>query len=259
MILDRLTSPEVDALDRRAVVLLPLAATEQHGPHLPLATDRLIAEALAGALEAAEPDRVLLLPCPPVGHSAHHRAFAGSLSVEHDTLVRYAEEEMVGCLVADGFRRVLILNAHGGNQAACGVLLERLGARLGTGPAGPPPRARFAATTWWRAAADALRGVAESGPGGCAHAGEFETSLMLHLHPDRVRRDRIGPGSNQPSFSWAESDMLSGSPVSLHRPIHEMAPDGVYGSPPHATAAKGAAVVEALAPVVRDLHAAEFS
>ncbi len=248
MIWDQSTSAEIAAADRARVVILPLAATEQHGPHLPLATDRLIAEGICAALDARFGERILVLPCPPVGYSMHHRGFAGTLSVTHQQLIDTAAS-VLRCVLADGFKNILILNAHGGNIALGGVLLESLGESF--------PGARLAFTSWWQAAAASLRELSESGPGGTGHACEFETSLMLHLHPKLVRADKIAAGTNQPTFDWAEADMLRGSPVRLHRSFSQMTTNGVFGNPRLASAAKGKAileaVVEALAPVIKDL------
>lgn len=248
MIWDQSTSAEIAAADRARVVILPLAATEQHGPHLPLATDRLIAEGICGALDARLGDRILVLPCPPVGYSMHHRGFAGTLSVTHQQLIDTAAS-VLRCVMADGFKNILILNAHGGNIALGGVLLESLGESF--------PGARLAFTSWWQAAAAALRDLSESGPGGTGHACEFETSLMLHLHPKLVRADKIAAGTNQPTFDWAQSDMLRGSTVRLHRSFSQMTTNGVFGDPRLASAAKGKAIldatVEALTPVIKDI------
>lgn len=249
MIWDQSTSAEIAAADRSRVVILPLAATEQHGPHLPLATDRLIAEGICAALEARLGDRILVLPCPPVGYSMHHRGFAGTLSVTHQQLIDTAAS-ILHCVFADGFKNVLILNAHGGNIALGGVLLESLGERF--------PDARIAFTSWWQAAAGSLRGLSETGPGGTGHACEFETSLLLHLHPHLVRADQIAAGTNQATFAWAESDMLNGSPARLQRSFLQMTANGVFGDPRAASAAKGEsilrAVVDALAPILTDLN-----
>jgi len=248
MIWDQCTSSEMAGADRSTVVILPLAATEQHGPHLPLATDRLIAEGICVALEASVGDRILVLPCPPVGYSMHHRGFAGTLSVTHQQLIGTAAS-MLGCVLEDGFKNVLILNAHGGNIALGGVLLESLGESF--------PGARLAFTSWWQAAGEALHAISESGPGGTGHACEFETSLLLHLHPGLVRIDQIAAGTNCPTFPWAESDMLAGPVVRLQRTFSQMTANGVFGDPLLASAAKGEAilreVVKALVPVIADL------
>jgi creatinine amidohydrolase len=181
----------------------------------------------------------------------HHRDFAGTLSVTHQQLIDTAAS-ILRCVFVDGFKNVLILNAHGGNIALGGVLLESLGESF--------PDARIAFTSWWQVAADPLRGISESGPGGTGHACEFETSLLLHLHPDLVRADQIAAGTNQPTFAWAESDMLEGAPVRFHRSFAQMTTNGVFGDPRLASAAKGGAIlrmiVDSLAPVITDLAAA---
>lgn len=249
MIWDRLTTGELKRVDHASVVILPLAATEQHGPHLPLATDRLIAEGICRSIEARMSERVLILPCPPVGYSAHHRTFPGTLSVPHDILIGYARG-MLECVLSEGFRNLLLLNAHGGNMALAGVLQESLGEAC--------PAAQIASCSWWQAAADALLALSESGPGGAGHACELETSLMLHLHPEAVREDKIAPGTNVPTHPWAESDMLRGCPVRLHRSFSGMTRNGVFGNPVKASAEKGErileAVLSALVPVLNDLY-----
>ena len=249
MIWDLCTTQEIAAADRSRVVILPLAATEQHGPHLPLATDRLIAEGICGGLETKLGDKILILPCPPVGYSMHHRGFAGTLSLTHAQLMESAAT-LLGCVQEDGFGNILVLNAHGGNIALAGVLMERLGERC--------PDARLAFTSWWQVAAEALGEITETGPGGVGHACEFETSLLLHLHPELVRREKIAAGTNVPTHAWAEGDMLRAAPVKLQRSMAQMTRNGVFGDPRTASAEKGRAILDAviaaLKPVILDLH-----
>lgn len=252
MIWDELTSVELAECERQCVVIQPLAATEQHGPHLPLSTDRLIAEALCRAIEAQRPDRVLVMPCPPIGCSEHHRAFQGSLSVSHDVFMGYVGS-VIDCVVSDGFRNMVLLNAHGGNQGIGSVMVDRYGAKH--------PDINLVFTSWWQLAHDALSRITTTGVGGVGHACEFETSLMLHLHAEKVRSEKIAKGTNQPTFPWAESDMLNGSKARLHRPIDVMCPNGVYGDPTAASAEKGQRIVQAvvqdLTPLIDDLYTAK--
>ena len=91
------------------------------------------------------------------------------------------------------------------------------------------PETRIALITWWRIATKELASLNESGRGGVGHAGEFETSLMLHIAPELVNMDNIGPKANVPGPSWAEGDLLHGPEVSLYRTMKEMTPTGVYG------------------------------
>lgn len=235
MIWDQLTTVELAALDRRCVAVLPLAATEQHGPHLPLATDRLIAEGICRGLNEEIAGKVLILPCPPVGYSAHHRGFVGTLTVSHATLMDYARG-IAESVFSDGFSSLLILNAHGGNIALGGVLQESLGEKY--------PCKNLGFCSWWQAANTELLDISESGKGGAGHACELETSLMLHLHPEIVRTDRIQSGTNRPTWPWAESDMLRGAKVRLQRSMEQMTQNGVYGDPTIADASKGERIMK---------------
>jgi creatinine amidohydrolase len=239
MIWQDLASPEFSAIDRTTPVVLPLAAVEQHGPHLPLATDRIIAEHFANRLNAQLGSSVLILPTVVVGCSEHHLEFPGSLSLQHETFLSVCQQYLNSAL-KHGFRNFLVLNAHGGNRGICQVLLERFGA--------DHPDCRIAVASWWRAAAEALIPLNETGPGGVGHACEFETSLMLHIAPESVRMEAIEPKKNVSTFDWAEEDLLRPSRVSLYRSMRQITANGVWGDPTVATAAKG----QQIADIVRD-------
>lgn len=246
---DHLTSPQIDALDRGIPVVLPVAATEQHGPHLPLATDRMIGEHFCRELHQALPQEVLILPPMAVGCSDHHMPFPGTLTLDHKTFLAQGEA-LLRSVIRHGFRRLLILNSHGGNQGVGQVLLERIGYTH--------PECKVAMATWWKAAADALAAITETGPGGVGHAGEFETSLMLLIAPDLVQTDKITDRQNQATYDWAEGDMLRGARAAVYRTMKEMTPNGVFGDPQAASAEKGdritRTVVEALVQMVKDLR-----
>lgn len=237
MIWDQLTSPQIGALSRSIPVLLPIAATEQHGAHLPVATDHLIASHFARQLHRHLADQVLILPTITVGCSEHHMAFPGTLTLSHHTFLQVIIE-ILESVAAQGFKTLVIFNAHGGNLAIGQVALEQFGARH--------PECQVVFATWWRIAAEALFGITETGQGGVGHACEFETSLVMHLAPDLVDRSQITAGTNQPTFEWAEGDMLRGSKASLYRPMKAMTPSGVYGDPRAASAKKGARIETAV-------------
>ncbi|MEM9659005.1 MAG: creatininase family protein, partial [Planctomycetota bacterium] len=97
-----LTRPGLETFDRNTPVILPVAAIEQHGPHLPLATDRIINEHLCGALDQAAGDQVLILPTMPVGCSRHHMDFVGTLTLTHETFITVAKETLE-CVASHGF------------------------------------------------------------------------------------------------------------------------------------------------------------
>lgn len=233
MIWDQLTSPGINALPRSMPVLLPIAATEQHGAHLPVATDHLIASHFARQLHVRIPDHVLILPTLTVGYSQHHMAFPGTLTLSHKTLLAVITE-ILESVASHGFKTLVIFNAHGGNLAIGQVALEQFGAQH--------PECRVVFATWWRIAAETLFGITETGPGGVGHACEFETSLMLRIAPDLVDRTQITAGGNQATFEWAEGDMLRGAKAGLFRSMPSMSPTGVYGDPRAGSVEKGARI-----------------
>jgi creatinine amidohydrolase len=235
MIWQELTSRDLGSIDRATPVLLPVAAVEQHGPHLPLATDRMIVEFFAAELNSRLGPTVLVLPSMPVGCSDHHMDFPGSLTLRQETFLSVAKEYLHSGW-RHGFRNFLVLNAHGGNQGVCQVLLEQFGTEHAD--------SQIVVATWWRVAADALVALNESGPGGVGHACEFETSLMLHIAPHLVHMERIEPSANVPTYDWAEADLLRSPRAALFRTMKQMTPTGAYGAPAAASAAKGMQIAE---------------
>lgn len=246
---DQLTSPRLNQLDRNIPVVLPTAATEQHGPHLPLATDRMIGEHFCRSLHNKMAEEVLILPAVSVGCSEHHMDFAGTLTVRHDTFIRQVGD-WCRCVARHGFENIIILNSHGGNQGAGTVVLEAFGLRH--------PECRVVFGSWWNIANDALRRISESGHGGTGHAGELETSLMLLIAPELVDTAAIQPKANIPTHDWAEGDLLSGPTASLYRTFKQRTTNGAMGDPAMGTREKGAriteAVTNALERIVRDIR-----
>jgi creatinine amidohydrolase len=228
--------------------VLPVAAIEQHGPHLPLATDQLIADHFASELDKCMGTSILVLPTVAVGCSDHHMEFAGSLTLDHETFLAVAHDYLQSAW-RHGFRNFLVLNAHGGNQGVCQVLLEQFGTQH--------QGARIVVATWWRIAAEELLKVSESGPGGIGHACEFETSLVLLIAPELVRAQAIPARANVATFDWAEGDLIRSPRAALFRAMKQMTPHGVFGEPSLATAEKGrqitAIVCDVLVRILTDL------
>jgi creatinine amidohydrolase len=166
-----------------AVALIPIAATEQHGPHLPAGTDTLTTDAVVDAALGVLTGGVPVVVCPMLayGCSAHHVRFGATASLSSATLLAVLID-LGDSLVASGFTRLLFVNGHGGNhhvmQVAATELAERHDVAVG-------------AASWWQLAEDEMveRGALERGhlPG---HAGAFEVSMMLALRPELVREPR---------------------------------------------------------------------
>jgi creatinine amidohydrolase len=164
-------------------VVLPLGATEQHGPHLPTGTDFLTVEhvARAAAERAAAEVPIVVTPALPFGSSHHHLIFGGTLSLRTGTYYRVLID-LVRSLVTDGFRRIFLLNGHGGNHELAQLAARDIALEL-------PIRA--AAASYWTIAWDAL--IVQQAHLGCllpGHAGIFETSMMLSLDPELVAPER---------------------------------------------------------------------
>lgn len=246
-----LTSPEVAALDRNTTVLvLPLGSVEQHGNHLPLGTDTLLAHSVS--LTAAErlAGTVAVLPPPWYGFSAHHMRFAGSITLRAETLMAVAED-IVGSLVGHGFRRILIVNGHGGNGGVIDVLASTLGYRH-------HGKARIAALTYFQLARDVIAGLRQSEPGGMGHACEFETAMVQHIRPELVKIDRAAVIYPDPGSAYLTTDLLGGSAIRVYHDFADLSPSGTLGDPSLATPEKGgqffAAVVSELAAFIEDFR-----
>jgi len=231
MLLQDLTSPEVKLLDfDKLIVLFPTGSFEQHGPHLPLTTDTDIVSALAGAIEKSMPDRVLLLPTLWPGLSTHHMHFPGTMDVPQMLYIQLITE-LGKSMASMGAKKVFILNGHGGNDTPLRAALRELKTAV--------PQTRFVFASYWSLAAKTLSDVRESEMGGMGHACEMETSVMLHLYPDRVHLERAvrdGPTHTDP---YRKADMQFGRPVFFVNEFHEVTQSGVMGHPDLASAEKG--------------------
>ena len=172
---DALTRDELAAAAPTTTLVIPVGSTEQHGHHLPTRVDAAIVEALTirAAELASEHVPVLVAPTLPYGCSHHHLPFGGTMSLTTTTYVEVICD-LVSGLADQGFRSVVLMNGHGGNDAALRVAVDRLTNEIRCG-------AHVAATSYFQ--------VASTG-GSPGHAGNFETSLMLALTPELVQLDR---------------------------------------------------------------------
>jgi creatinine amidohydrolase len=223
-----MTYPQLRHVARDAtVVLAPIAACEQHSQHLPTITDTVLVTGVAEGVEAGLPERVLLLPTLWLGASAHHLRFGATLSAEVDTHVAMLCDLLVP-LLEDGYQRLMLLNGHGGNIDTMQTALRRL-----------QPRYRqriLAAASYWDLAAPELAALAEGPRKVMGHACEFETSMMLALRPDLVRREAIrdDPPRDDP--------VLRG--LYLAEDMWQRTDHGAVGYPERASADKGRACLD---------------
>lgn len=227
---DACTRDELGQLLGEAVVVLPIGATEQHGPHLATGMDAFAVDAVAaeGAARAQRPGTVVLAPTLAFGASHHHLPFGATLSLGAETLARVLHD-LLATAAASGARRLLLLNGHGGNSATC--------AQAAADAAREHEVVAAAADYWSLSPGDETWG--RDYPG---HAGSFETSMMLALRPEGVRRDalRAAPGS-PPAVPVG---------LVLHPPGLWTALDGFTDDPRRAEAGAGAGAFDQIAGAV---------
>jgi creatinine amidohydrolase len=227
-----LSSSELGRLAPRRIAVLPLAAVEQHGDHLPVITDSAIADELARRIEAAMPEEIIMLPALWCGSSHHHRGFPGALSLSSETYVRVLID-LVESLILTGFHRIFLLNCHGGNQTPFAEALYRLNlAHRG------PEEPWIAAASYWNLAAPELAAQTFMETPKLSHACEYETSLMMALRLDWIKSSGGGESEGIGSGYY---DPLGYQPsrVVVCQSFDQLSANGALGSPELATAAKG--------------------
>ena len=225
---------DIDA--ERAVAILPVGAVEQHGPHLPVRVDAAInAGIIARAVELMPADcPALVLPMMPVGKSDEHLAFPGTLTLSHETLAR-VWFELGESVHRAGIRKILFFNSHGGQPQLLEIVCRELRVKLGM----------YAVSAMWPRLIDmdALFNPDENRHG--IHAGQSETSIMLHLHPELVEMhlaENFVPLSVEME---RESEILGrGGSVSFGWQAQDLHPKGACGDATKATAQLGAITVE---------------
>jgi len=238
-----LRSPQIGALARDTIVVLPTAAIEQHGPHLPVGTDSFISEAVASALDRDFDGKLLVLPVQRLGCSEHHMAYAGSLTLRHETF-EHVVMEALASMVRQKLRRFLILNGHGGNQSVGGLIAEKASINW--------PDVQVVFTSWWMIAADRLGKLVEGAFPSVGHACEFETSLMLALRPELVDMT-LAVDDGLPLVSrLLQFDLIKGA-ARLSRPMHRMTKHGVYGRATLGSAEKGHRILQETVAALHEL------
>ncbi len=253
---DELTTTDFRDLNPEAVIaLLPVGAVEQHGPHLPLGTDAAIGDGIVARALALLPDdlTVLVLPSQAVGDSLEHRDFPGTLTASSTTLIELWTD--IGRSVARaGVRKMVIFNSHGGQPQIVDIVAQRLRMDL---------EMMVVRATYFRfGSPDGLFAADELKHG--IHGGALETSIMLHLHPELVRRDALADFPTLSREMEADYDLLRpDGAAGFAWASQDLNPEGVCGDAAQATAEAGDAQLDhaahALCTVLQDLRRAPLS
>ena len=239
---DELTWPEVnEAVALGKIPILPTGSVEQHGHHLPLKVDHLCASSVATEAARLRPERALVLPPVSYGYVHHVMDFPGSLNIHHEHFVQFCLD-ICKSLAYHGFKKMIIVNGHGSNHNLVDMVARRTIVETD---------ASCVFCSWWQLLTvdpDFNKTWRESVfPGGVAHAGELETSMLMHLSPESVREDRIKTElartqTRSPQHIWL--DLFGSGPVGLIEWTSQYTDSGVMGEAEKATAAKGKRVFE---------------
>jgi creatinine amidohydrolase len=242
---ERVMWKELTAEDLRAkaaadaIVILPVASMEQHGPHLPVGVDTILCEGVckAGAEAAADAVPVVVAPTLWCGMAEHHMAFGGTFTFDIPTY-RAVLLAFLRSIERHGFTRVLIVNGHGGNVAALNAFLPDFAHET---------KLRIFAATYFELARSDIAPLLEDQTT-VQHACEVETSLMMMLAPDLVRHERIAEafGGPEPRGPWR-------TVPARYRSFKEITASGVNGDARKASRAKGERLLDTCAGGLADL------
>ena len=232
----KLRADQLRALAQQdAIVILPVGSMEQHGPHLPVEVDSALGEAVSIRLAQDMVARgVPAVTLPPVwtGLSEHHMSFGGTITLELSTFIAVIGD-ICRSLVRHGFRRLVLLNSHGGNENALRSITDELSPQLGV------PIVQFC---YWYAAAIPIAGILETQTA-LLHACEAETSMMLAARPGSAAMDRVALTNAPPG---TELEAVAGAGIYRWRALGSRTPSGVIGNPAAATLEKGERLIAAI-------------
>lgn len=230
---DHLTWPEMNAAIARVpqpVVLAPIGAVEDHGPHMSLSTDNDILEGILAECGRRSDGDLLLLPVIPFGLDEHHMDFPGTIAIDIQTTLAYLTQTVIS-VARHGFTHILIVNGHGSNAAICDLAARECVLKTGV----------ICGATTVNAAvnpalvADVLDRERKGGWGSVGHACEYETAMMLHLHPERVEMDKAYRDVGQRKLKYFNWDYPEPSAIAWQDWWSRFSKEGICGDAAAAT------------------------
>jgi len=234
---EKLTWPEInDAIDLGKVCILPCGAVEQHGPHLPLDVDLVCPTGIATGAGKVAADKLLVLPIVAYGYTGHVMDFPGTINNDFEHFMRHVLD-ITRSLAYHGFKKIILLNGHGSNMPNLDLVARRTCLETD---------AECMLVGWWNLLTvdkEFMPNWRESQfPGGCAHAGELETSLYLYLDGDNVRQDKIADGKisfNEEKSPFNYVDLFEQGPGTVVSWTSSYSETGVLGEASLASEEKG--------------------
>lgn len=234
-----------------SVVVIPVGSLEQHGYHLPTATDTILVDAIAHGGAELVNDDIPILVTPPIwtGYSPHHMSFGGTITGDYDTLLDLLEETAAAAL-DNPFDVCLFVNGHGGNRSLIGAATNAVG--------NDHPAVELFGLTYFTLGADFVPEIRDSDIGGIVHGGELETAMIQHLRPDLVDDDNIEGTHLDKPYSLMSNDLMEGGALAVSAEMHQYTDSGSIGDPELATPEKGEEAFEkyceAMADLLREIH-----
>jgi len=232
-----LTWPEVnEAVKMKLIPVLPVGTMEQHGPHLPIKMDKWTATEIAKEACKKNPKRLLFMPPVSYGFTTHVMDFPGSVTINYNTFIDYISD-VLKSLTYHGFEKIIVINGHGSNMIPLELACRKINLES---------TANISLASWWGLTdvdKEFMSTWRESKfPGGCAHSGEAETSLALHLDENLIQMDKAvnevyGMNKHESDFEWV--DLWGQGPVSMISWTSENSDTGIAGEPLLATKDKG--------------------
>lgn len=207
------------------LLIIPTGAVEVYGRHLPVGTDTIVVTHIAR--KVGERLNAPVLPALPVGFSRSLGDFPGTLNISPATLTAYVLETVESVLAWGSTKRILFINSHRGNIGPIGEVALELQARHGV---------RCAQVFWWDYVAALVKDIVETGPHANGHASEIGTSIMLHLEPELVVRERIRDETPAGGVPFAD--------IIQYKGMRARSESGAVGNPAAASAEKGAEMVK---------------
>jgi creatinine amidohydrolase len=234
-LLAKMTWPEVEeVLKESNIALVPIGSTEQHGPALPVDNDAYIATQFASQVAESIAERVKVVVTPTIsfGFSPHHMQFKGTITLSEPTLVRVIVD-ICKSLVHHGFKKIVLINGHGGNSTAIENALHEMSGAV---------EAKIFSLNWWDLAADKIKEVATRP---VFHACDMETSVAWYLKQRVLEDKRVDEPGRSLLPGFVEADMLAQTPqVSAAFMMKDITDSGVVGFSRKATKEKGHQIAE---------------
>lgn len=223
------------AVEHRRVVVIPVGAIEQHGPHMPVDTDNVIAVALCEEASRRRPDILACAMHIPYGYNAHNMEFPGTVHIRQHVFTDYVFD-VCASYAKHGFRYILLINAHGSNAHLCEGIARQVSMQTS---------ARCGWLMWNRLTDEVFESMRESDyPGGTGHACEMEASMYLAIDPANINQSKAVKELTWTVSEYWYKDTAGNGPLNYTSWHHEFSRTGIAGDPTVATAEKGHAMIE---------------